>query len=165
MRCLTINNQVQHVQYRFLKEKIIASYLFQIANSDALAVPVFDSTTFSRDSIDNDAEDNGTDDIEFSDMEFDVADSIDNVRPIREDSFHDCITETILEDNSVGYTIIESGSKRQTRDLVSYLGYAYTVKVMQTFKECIVNWSLHYKIKYFLHFLFKTLLTLAKPIQ
>ena len=105
------------------------------------AVSIFNSTTITRDSIDSDAEDNGTDD-----MEMDVADFIENVRPIREESVHDRITETILEDNGVTYTLIESGSQRQTRFLVSNLGYAYTVKVMETFKECNVNCSLHYKV-------------------
>lgn len=38
-------------------------------------------------------------------------------------------TDTILEDNEVRFEIVESGTKRGGKKLVSSEGYSYTVKV------------------------------------
>lgn len=83
-------------------------------------MPIIDSTAIADDN----------DDFEFTDVQFDITDAIEAVEPIQEDSFHDRLTETILEDNGVTYTIIDTGSQKQTCVLVTNLGYAYTVKVM-----------------------------------
>ena len=46
------------------------------------------------------------------------------------------VSETVLTDSGVVYTIIEGGNRQQTRSLVSNLGYGYTVKVLWYVDMC-----------------------------
>ncbi|KAH3733936.1 hypothetical protein DPMN_040375 [Dreissena polymorpha] len=65
----------------------------------------------------------------FTGMEFDITDFIDVVEPIQEDSFNAALSETVLDDQGIIYTIIERGSQQGHPMLVSNLGYTYSVKV------------------------------------
>ncbi len=44
-------------------------------------------------------------------------------------SIQDEMSETIIEDDGVTFTIFDGGSQKRTRVLISSLGYAYGVKV------------------------------------
>ena len=85
---------------------------------DAEPVPVGDSTAADVSSF------------QFDDEEFDVTAAVLPVQLILEESYVDRLSETVLTDSGVVYTIIEGGSQQQTRSLVSNLGYGYTVKVL-----------------------------------
>ena len=96
--------------------------MFQIDDFDPSADPVIDSTTLS-------ADDRSNGDMNFTGMEFDITDFIDVVEPIQEDSFNAALSETVLDDQGIIYTIIERGSQQGHPILVSNLGYTYSVKV------------------------------------
>ena len=90
----------------------------QIADLDSEPVPVGDSTAADVSSF------------QFDDEELDVTAAVLPVQLILEECYVDHLSETVLTDRGVVYTIIEGGSHQQTRFLVSNLGYGYTVKVL-----------------------------------
>ncbi|KAH3886096.1 uncharacterized protein LOC127841726 [Dreissena polymorpha] len=69
------------------------------------ADPVIDSTTQSADLFSDG-------DMNFIRMELDITDVIDVVEPIKEDSFNVALSETVLEDQGVTYTIIELAASK-----------------------------------------------------
>ena len=51
-------------------------------------------------------------------------------------SIHDVLTESVIEDGPVKYSILEGGSQRRTKVLISSLGYAYGIKVSEHNMVC-----------------------------
>jgi hypothetical protein len=63
---------------------------------------------------------------------------MDTVVPIVEQTLNLALTETVLEDGGVTWTILERAGQRATKILVSSLGYAYGVKV-KLFYQILCN--------------------------
>ncbi|WAR13081.1 hypothetical protein MAR_027261 [Mya arenaria] len=71
----------------------------------------------------------GTDDSHIDNISFDVIGrNLTEVVPVVEQSHYGALTETILEDRGITWTVIDGGSQRGSNVLISSLGYAYGVK-------------------------------------
>lgn len=65
-----------------------------------------------------------------SGISFDITGrDVDGVEEVHEQTHYGALSETVLEDRGTTWTILEDGSQRRTKILVSSLGYSYGVKV------------------------------------
>ncbi|XP_052808408.1 uncharacterized protein LOC128237160 isoform X2 [Mya arenaria] len=98
----------------------------ELSDIDDHVLPVLNSTAFDESYY---SFYTGTDASHKEDISFDVTGrNVAEVVPVVEQSHYGALTETILENRGITWTVIDGGSQRGSKVLISSLGYAYGVK-------------------------------------